>query len=182
MRRFSLLAKNQNTVVTSLRMPKDVAQTIKRDAEASGLSFNAIIMKALRRYTEWDRFTQKIGFVNIPREMLKAILEDVDQQKLDMISKGLGSSYKESILLWFKEVNLKTFLEFFRIASTYSGLLEYDIKSTGNNYTITIHHQLGEKWSKAYPQFAHDMFNSCLGVTPDVEVGKNHAVIRFTAS
>jgi hypothetical protein len=182
MKRFLSLTRNQNTVVTSLRMPRDVAQLIKRDAEASGLSLNAIIMKALLRYTEWDRFTQKIGFVNIPREMLRAVLEAVDQQKLDTVSKGLASSYKESILLWFKEVNLKTFLEFFRIASTYSGLLEYDIRSSGNNYTITIHHQLGEKWSKAYPQFAHDVFNSCLGLTPDVEVGKNHAVIRFSAS
>jgi hypothetical protein len=175
------LPKDQETIVTSLRIPKGIAQTIKRDAETSGVSFNALIMKALLRYAEWDRFTQKIGFVSIPREMLKAILEAIDQQSLDAISKELASSYKESILLWFKEVNIRTFLEFFRIASAYSGLLEYDLKSSGNSYTITIHHQLGEKWSKSYPQFAQDMFKSCLGVTPDIEIGKNHAVIRFSA-
>ncbi len=60
--------------------------------------------------------------------MLKAILEAIDQQTLDAISKGLAGLY-ESILLWFKEINAKTFLEFFRIASTYSGMLQYDIRS-----------------------------------------------------
>ena len=158
-----------------------MAQVIREDARESGVSFNALIMKNLIRYVEWERFTRKIGFVSIPREMLRSLLESMDQQALEVVAKGLASSWKESILLWFKEVNLRTFLEFFRIASTHSGLTAYDLKIDGRNHTITLHHQLGEKWSMAYPQFAHDMFKLCLGIDPEVEVGKHHAVIRFSA-
>lgn len=176
------LVKNQDTIVTSLRIPNEIAQIIKRDAKSSRLSFNALVIKALLRYTEWERFIQKIGFVSLPREMLRAILEAGDQHALDAISLATACTFKESILLWFKEVNVNTFLEFLRILSTYSRLWEYDLRSNGNNYTITVHHQLGEKWSKSYSGFVREVFKSCLGVEPEIEVGKGHAVIRFSAS
>ena len=160
-------------------MPREMAQIIRKDAESRGLSVNALTLRILTRYTEWDRFTQKIGFVSMQREMLRAIIDGTGQETLDMIAKGLAGSFKESILLWFKEINEKTFFDFFRIASYYSGLVEYDLKSDGKNFTITLHHQLGEKWSKAYQHFAVEMFKTCLGVDPIVEIGKSHAVIRF---
>jgi hypothetical protein len=174
------LSRKRESIVSSVRIPRDVSQIIRKDAEASDLSFNALVLKILFKYVEWDRFTQKIGFVCIPREMLRVILDATNQQRLDVIAESLASSYKESLLLWFKEINVRTFLEFFRIASHYSGLLEYDLRSEGNDYIITVHHQLGAKWSHAYPKFASEMFKSCLGVEPIIEVGKNHAVIRFT--
>ena len=173
------MVRKRESTVSSIRIPTDISQTIRKDADSSGLSFNALTLKILTRYTEWDRYTQKIGFVSMPREMLRAIIDVVDQDALNKIALGLASSYKESTLLWFKEINVKTFFEFFRIASYYSGLIEYDLKSDGKNFTITLHHQLGERWSKAYQHFAVEVFKTCLGVDPIVEIGKNHAVIRF---
>ena len=50
-------------------------------------------------------------------------------------------------MFWFKKINLHIFFDGLSLFCRYARVAEYDLETDGRNYTITMHHELGEKWS-----------------------------------
>ena len=123
---------------------------------------------------------EKFGYISLTRTTFKAILESADKEKLDRIAERVGARIpKEIMLFWFKELSVATFLSYVSLFCTYGQVAEYELETDGKNYTLTGHHDLGEKWSNFLRQFLEQGMRSALGITPRVEVGENSVIAKF---
>ncbi|MGH9989185.1 MAG: hypothetical protein ACREAS_01975, partial [Nitrososphaera sp.] len=61
------------------------------------------------------------------------------------------------------------------------GFGQFEIEQEGREYTITLIHELGEKWSNFLANWMNSGMKSTIGVVPRIDVMQNSVVIRFTA-
>jgi hypothetical protein len=175
-----LNSEKNKTLLRTIRIPKDMDELLQRDAEAKRMSVNALISSIIGKYAEWDRYTEKYGFVSIAREGFRSILDATDEQRLEKVAKELGGrAPKEFIYFWFKKMSIDTFLAYTSLYCKYGGVAEYELETDGRNYTITAHHGLGENWSKFLMHFMTEGMKTSLGIIPKFEITESCVVMNF---
>ncbi len=175
-------AKTKKSLLRTVRITPELDEVLQKDAQAKRTSVNALITSILTKYAEWDRFTEKFGYVNISKELFCSVLSAADDEKLTEAAAELGMRLpKEIILFFFKELNVDTFLAYMTLTCKYGHIAENEVETRGRNYTVTIHHDLGDKWSNYLRHFIGQTMNNQLGIMPQFDVIKNSLVTRFTA-
>src|SRR5216684_6497753 len=119
----SSLSDGSGTLLRTIRISKQMDTLLRRDSKAKSLSVNALISSILTRYSEWDRNTERFGFLTLTRETFNGILETTDDGKLVAAARELGAKVpKEIILFWFKRLNLDNFLAYIFMTCKYGGV------------------------------------------------------------
>ena len=172
----------RKTVFRSLRLTEELDVTIQRAAASRGLPVNSLISQILTKYSEWDRHAEKFGFVMITRDGFRSLIEAIPDEKLARVGEALGSANpKEMTLFWFKHLGTEQFLQYLELYCRYGRIGEYEVDREGSTCTITIHHELGAKYSGYLADFFGAAVRSVVGVPATVERGRNAIVVRFTA-
>ena len=107
------MSESKKTVVRAIRLEKSVDDLLQKDARNNRTSVNALISGMTTKYAEWDRYTERFGFVSLTGELFSSLLDIADEDKIIEVGKRLGGRLpKEVILFFFKKVNLETFLAY----------------------------------------------------------------------
>ena len=177
-----LKAKNKKTLLRTIRITPELDEILQKDAQAKRTSVNALITSIMTKYAEWDRYTERFGYMTISKDLFTSVLGAADDAKLIQAALELGARLpKEVILFFFKELNVDTFLAYMTLTCKYGHIAENEVQTHGRDYTVTIHHDLGEKWSNYLSSFVGQTMKKQLGITPHFDVIKNSVVTRFTA-
>jgi hypothetical protein len=175
-----LVNKHGRTVLRTIRIEKELDDVITQDAKRNKLSFNSYISKLMTRYSEWDRFNERWGAISIRKEAFKSIIEAIESDKLVDVAKDIGSHVpKEFIVFWFKKINLETYLEYLSLVCHYAKFAECEIANDGNEYTIILSHDIGQKWSDFLGVWLTEGLKITLGVLPKIDITRNSIVARF---
>ena len=175
-----LVNKHSRTVLRTIRIEKELDDVLRQDAERNRLSFNSYISKLMTRYSEWDRFNERWGAISIRKEAFKSIIEAIESDKLVDVAKEIGSHIpKEFIVFWFKKINLETYFEYLSLVCHYAKFAECEIGIDGNDYTIILSHDIGQKWSDFLGIWLTEGLKVTLGVLPKIDITKNSVVVRF---
>jgi hypothetical protein len=83
------------------------------------------------------------------------------------------------MMFWFKKINLHTFLDGLSLFCKYARIAEYDLETDGRNYTITMHHELGEKWSNWLGHVISQGIETDLGLKSSLDFSKSSIIIKF---
>jgi hypothetical protein len=88
-----MTSKNrQKTITRTIRMPSHIDDIIQRDSRERRSTVNTLISAILTKYTEWDRYTESFGFISLPRNGLKLILDSLDDETIKQIAERIGST------------------------------------------------------------------------------------------
>jgi hypothetical protein len=99
-----------------------------------------------------------------------AILESVDDEKVETIARELGSALaREFVLLVSKKINLETYLVHLSLLCRYGGFAHFEIESEARDYTITLLHTMGQKWSNYLTSFVDENMKTDLNIVPRFE-------------
>ena len=177
-----LKAKTKKSLLRTVRITPELDEILQKDAQAKRVSVNALLTTILTKYAEWDRYIERFGYMTISKDLFTSVLGAADDAKLTQAALELGQRLpKEVILFFFKELNVDTFLAYMTLTSKYGHIAENEVETTGRNYTVTIHHDLGEKWSNYLSNFIGQTMKNQLGITPQFDLVKNSFVTRFNA-
>lgn len=103
--------KKRKTILRTVRISEEVDQLLQKTALEKQVSLNTLISNVLIQYIDWGRFTDKFGIVSIQREILRSMIEALNDEQLENIARKLGSTLpKEAMIFWFKQVNASSFL------------------------------------------------------------------------
>lgn len=164
-------------------MTHELDDILLQDARSKKIGVNTLLSSILTKYAEWDRFTEKYGFMHLAREFFNIVLQTVDEEKLKRISEDFygGGGPKEFLTFRSKKINIETALEHISAVCKYAGVAQCDIALQGNEYILTIHHDLGQKWSE-YLAFiwGEGLMKTTLALPVEYDVTKNSLVIRFS--
>lgn len=172
--------RGKKTVLRTIRLTQEMDDVLRKGAEQKGESMNGLIESMMTRYIEWDRLATKFGFVTIPSETLRSILEHLDDEEVESIATDLGGSMlKTMTTFWFKELNLQAFLDMTSLRAKYSGLYTCEVKTNEKGYMMAFHHDLGKKWSIFLKSIVGRFVRDVMGTQTVADLTDSSVVIRF---
>jgi hypothetical protein len=166
----------------TFRLSKSLESLLELEAKAQGLSLNALASVIFTKFVEWDRYAARFGYVSIARESLRAFLDLTDEQELAAVAQKVGGEVaKEAALFWFKKLSVDTFLSYLENVCRFGGHAEYECQASGGDYTITLRHDLGMKWSDWLRHSLDEALRKMLGIVGQFELSESEVICRFYA-
>ena len=168
------------TLIRSVRISKALDTLLRKDAKTKRITVNALISSIMTKYAEWDRYNERFGVISIKRDAFKSILGMIEDDKVIRVSKEIGNQIpKQFILFWFKKTTLETYLEYMSLVCRYAEFAQYEVDTDGTNYTMTLIHDLDEKWSLFLKNWIEQGMKTTVGIIPLFDVSKNSVIVRF---
>lgn len=175
-------ARKESTVLKTFRYPRHLNAALEQEAKAKGLSPNALVSMIFTKYTDWDRYAEKFGFVSITHETLRFLLGSVDMEKLMSAAQESGAQVpKEAVMFWFKKMDVNTFLSYLENVCRFAGQAKYASQSSGGDYSITLRHEFGMKWSYWLKCSLDAALRKALHIVAEFELAEGEVVCRFSA-
>ena len=76
---LTLLSDNsrqiEKTRSITFRLNSSILDGLQREADQKEISLNVLINQILKRYSDWDRYENKIGMMPVPKMMLKTLID-----------------------------------------------------------------------------------------------------------
>jgi hypothetical protein len=174
--------QKRKTVLRTIRIDRELDDALYKDARENDINENALISSILVKYIEWDRYAKKIGRVTLPKEVLKSFIESTDINKLEFAAKEYAASTPKDIIVFtYKKFDIESILLHLSLLGKYSGAFKYELQiEHERQYTITMHHDFGEKFSYWLEQaFVIGLFNRIPGIACRVSSGKSSLIFSF---
>jgi hypothetical protein len=172
--------RQKTTITRTIRLPSKIDGVLQKDAKEKRTTVNSLISSVLTKYAEWDRYAESFGFICLPRNGFKLIIDSLDDETIKQIAEEIGSRQpKELMMFIFKKITLDTFVSQASLFSRYAGFGTYEVETNERNYTIVVHHELGRKWSIYLAHLGSQGLKSTLGVVPKFHVTEYSVVFEF---
>ena len=138
----------------------------------------------MTKYAEMDRYNERYDTITLKQQSFSSIIRVVEDEKLAQVAKEIGSLIpKQFLLFWFKRSDLETYLRYLSLVCRYNGFGEYEVDiDDRTNYTITIIHNMGQKWSNFLKEWLELGMKTTIGIIPKIDISKNTVVARFYVS
>lgn len=176
----SVTVQSKKSVVRSIRIPKELDDLIREDAKDAGVTVNALVSSLLSKYAEWDRYAERFGFISVSRQAFSALVGAIEDEKLMDIAENFApTASREVALHWFKQVNFDAFFRFILAVFRYGRLGEHHVEARPEGDTLTLHHELGRKWSVLLSRSLQTSFESIAKVSPRVSLEENTFTLSF---
>lgn len=153
--------KPKKTRSVTFRIDSSVVDELQHEADRKEVSLNVLANQVLKRYSEWDRFEERLGMMPVPKIILSTLIEkaievarksgikDIDPYRDEIIKQAADVAFnilKDSVLYMKKNYNLWTVLSILQEYMKVSGI-NADHVIQGRKHIFVIKHELGENWS-----------------------------------
>lgn len=140
-------SKKKRTSVMSFRLDEDIVEALRQEADDEEISLNVLANHVFRRYVEWERDAQKAGFIPITRELLMALINEIDDKRIEELVRKVGKDVaKEQILYMENHYDLDSFIKWLEARNRISGFAHKHVVN-GRTHEFIIQHDLNMKWS-----------------------------------
>jgi hypothetical protein len=176
------MQRSRKTRLRTFRLEEELDALLQKDAKTKGISVNSLLSIILTKYAEWDRYVEKFNVITMKKESFKKLVSAIDDDKLTDVSQELGNKVpSQFIFFWFKKSTLENYLKYISLICKHGGFAQYEIEQEGKEYTITLIHELGEKWSNFLANWMGAGMKSSVGIVPRIDVMQNSVISKFTA-
>jgi hypothetical protein len=173
-------ARKESTVLKTYRYSKQLDDALEREAKTRGISPNALVSMIFTKYTNWDRYAEKFGYVGVTHETLRFLLDALDVEKLTTAAGQQGARVpKEAVLFWFKKLDVETFLSYLENLCNYAGQARYDYQHLEGQHVITLRHELGMKWSYWLKYSLDAALRKALQIVAEFDISEGVVVCKF---
>lgn len=139
--------KKKRTSVMSFRLDEDIVDALRQEADEEEISLNVLANHIFRRYVEWERDAQKAGFIPITRQLLMALINELDDKRIEELVRKTGKDVvKEQILYMESNYDLDSFIKWLESRNRISGFAQKHVIN-GKIHEFIIQHDLNMKWS-----------------------------------
>lgn len=151
--------KKETTRSITYRLPESLINELDSEAKQKKISQNVLVKQILERYIQWDRFSDKIGMVPVPKEILESLGEDLDGKDIDEIINVVFPMIKNNVMYIKGGYDLERCIETLEDYMRASGM-NSDHRVDGELHTFIIQHDLGMKWSVFTEQLLTQIFRN----------------------
>ena len=159
-------SKKESTRSITYRLPEKLVSELETEATQKSISQNVLVKQILEKYVQWDRFSNKVGMIPVPKGILQSLGEELDGKDIDQIITLMFPMIKDTVLFIKGGYDLKRCVETLEDYMRASGM-KSDHRIEGDMHHFIIQHELGMKWSVFTEQLLTQVFRSFL---PDKEL------------
>ena len=158
--------KKEPTRSITYRLPEKLVLELETESTQRSISQNVLVKQILEKYVQWDRFSNKIGMIPVPKGILESLGVELDGKDIDEIINMIFPMIKDTVLFMKGGYDLKRCVETLEDYMRASGM-NSDHRVEGDIHIFLIQHDLGMKWSVFTEQLLTQVFRSFL---PDKEL------------
>ena len=158
--------KKEPTRSITYRLPEKLVMELETESTQRSISQNVLVKQILEKYVQWDRFSNKIGMIPVPKGILESLGVELDGKDIDEIITMIFPMIKDTVLFMKGGYDLKRCVETLEDYMRASGM-NSDHRLEGDIHIFLIQHDLGMKWSVFTEQLLTQVFRSFL---PDKEL------------
>lgn len=176
------LSRKKN-VIHSIRMDRELEEVLIKEAEVRHFTFNNLVNSILHKYSEFDTFAERFGFVTITKNTFQAIVSAISDEEIETIARDISSlALKEFTYFKYSEPSVRSFIDFLALLCNYGGLGMFDQKNQGLDHMIILRHNLGVKVSKLFGMITAETLKRMADIDVKVDsTSENEVDIRFKA-
>lgn len=149
--------KKEVTRSITYRLPEKLINELDSEARQRKISQNVLVKQILERYIQWDRYSEKIGMVPVPKEIVETLGADLDGRDIDEIINVIFPMIKNNVMFIKGGYDLERCIETLEDYMRASGM-KSDHRIDGELHTFIIQHDLGMKWSVFTEQLMTQLF------------------------
>ncbi len=124
-----------------------ILEKLAKASREDMIVLNVLVNQIFENYVDWDRPAIKSGWVFLKKEVVKAIINKLNEKEIQSLATRLAKEVMKDTLLAMKgKLNLETWIAITRNRSMRSNF-NYQQSSKDGNTRIIINHEMGEKWS-----------------------------------
>ena len=158
--------KKESTRSITYRLPEKLVAELETEATQKSISQNVLVKQILEKYVQWDRFSNKIGMIPVPKGILQSLGDELDGKDIDEIITLIFPMIKDTVLFIKGGYDLERCIETLEDYMRASGM-NSDHRVEGDTHVFLIQHDLGMKWSVFTEQLLTQVFRNFL---PDKEL------------
>ncbi|KAG2478360.1 MAG: hypothetical protein NPMRTH1_570007 [Nitrosopumilales archaeon] len=153
--------KKEKTRSITYRFPVTLVEELETEAMQKNISQNVLVKQILEKFIQWDRFSDKIGMIPVPKAVLESLGADMEGKDIDEIINVLTPIIKKNVMFIKGDFDLKRCIETLEDYMRASGM-HSDHRIEGNIHHFIIQHELGMKWSIFTEQLLKEIFHDFL--------------------
>lgn len=168
------------TMVKTIRIPASIGHSLKTRAEYDGMTINAEVNSIIRQDLDWHRKMEEYGFVLIPRQLFRAVIEKLDDDALALLGREvIPTLFKEMVEWWQQDSSPEGMLSYLKLRGRPYTNSTTTVTREGDRYTIVHRHDYGPKWSVIIQGAMQEFVRKSFQAEPQVSVGESVVVGRF---
>ena len=176
----------------TFRLDSHTIDELQREADQNQISINVLVNQTLKRYSDWDRYENRIGMMPVPKAMLTSLIDkavdmakkngikEEDIEPRDQIIKQAAEIafgiMKDAVLFMKKQYNLWVVLAVLQEYMKVSGINSDHRIEDERKHVFVIKHELGENWSLFTKELLKLIFENLAEVRPEVNATANMTV------
>jgi len=151
--------KKEATRSITYRLPEKMIDELDGEANQKKISQNVLVKQIMERYLRWDRYSEKIGMIPVPKEILETLGEELDGRDIDEIINVVFPMIKNTVMFIKGGYDLELCIETLEDYMRASGM-NSDHRIDGEIHSFIIQHDLGMKWSVFTEQLLTQVFRN----------------------
>ena len=151
--------KKEITRSITYRLPKNLVNELDGEANQKKISQNVLVKQILERYIQWGRYSDKIGMIPVPKEILETLGSELGGKEIDEIINVVFPMIKNTVMFIKGGYDLERCLETLEDYMNASGM-NSDHRAEGDLHSFIIQHELGMKWSVFTEQLLTQIFRN----------------------
>jgi hypothetical protein len=114
---FHSPSKTKNYVHSSIRIEEEIFQSLQKEAQRQGISFNSFTNKILKNYVTSEMQFEQLGFILVSKDFLRKTFAELQNEKsLEEVGRELGLIVAHEYMTYFiPNVNIITLVQFLEI-------------------------------------------------------------------
>jgi hypothetical protein len=186
---------HKKTRSISFRLDSFTIDELQKEADQKEISLNVLVNQVLKRYSDWDRYENRIGMMPVPKVMLSSLiekaitlaknngLENIEPYREEIIKQAADIAFnlmKDSVLFMKKQYNLWVVLSVLEEYMKVSGIKADHKIEAGQKHVFIIQHELGENWSLFTKELLRLIFENLAKVRIESSITPNTTIAEVT--
>lgn len=153
-------AKEKTKTIT-YRLPAKMIDELETQAMQQNTSQNVLVKQIIQKYLQWDRFSEGIAMIPIPKNILQMMGHDMTATDIDLIVESVKPIIKDSVMFMKGKYDLKRCIETLEDYMQATGM-NSDHRIEGSLHHFIVQHGLGKNWSLFTEQLLKEIFHEFL--------------------
>jgi len=162
----------------TFRLDSKVLAKLKTHAQYEKSTVNALVNRLLLQAVEWDVVAAKSNWVPTEDQVIKLILEKLDEKAIAHVAQTEGKTLPRDLCLSMRgNYGINEWIDIIKTKSSAAGFGLTTIHN-GNESVFVMHHDMGEKYSLHSKSFYEQAFKD-LGCDATFQSSENTLVIKI---
>jgi hypothetical protein len=137
----------RKTDVVAFRIPAEKLERLRKEAKLRKVSVNVMANHIFDGFFDFQLAANNAGFISLPRKSVRNLINALRDEEIAILAKGpLKSDFEDLVYMMKGRITLQSFLDAF-FAWARDANFPYRDEFEDGNTSITIHHNMGKKWS-----------------------------------